>query len=441
MIRSLALLLLCVAMAVAWFPAPAGAAGTGLDLSFGEQGRVLGPTSEPSEAQVYYASLPKVAATPDGDLLLLGQETLSRYLPDGSPDPDFGDGGTVRVPLATGLAVDSRERALVLLYDLHRTAVARYLRNGILDPAYGSGGIAETEWGLPPAQHDCSPEIPSTECRLEPWIYSGGLGVDSKGRAVVAADALTTKIDATESWGARYQGRQVVGRLTEGGVPDRSFGEGGRVLPWSGLASPLIAQGASGGPLIADPVEEIGGRSKISRFSEDGAITRLVGPLWAPRGVRGATPLAVATVPRGRSLVLWLDHGEHGAPYKSVVSRFLPNGGPDPSFGRNGSVVLRTPATIGGTVKPDSVTALPGGGVAIAGTVDLSQAPDRVVVLRLGPRGRPARGVGRRGWMETGFDAASAEGQDLTVDADGLVVSAALQPGNRPAMVRYGLGR
>src|SRR5262245_3929683 len=94
-------------LAVALFAASAFAQMPGdLDPSFGTGGRVVVPL--PSSA-----SLSDVAIRSDGRILAAGHSgtmgVVTRHLPDGTLDPDFGGGGRVDLPdhLVSKLALGS----------------------------------------------------------------------------------------------------------------------------------------------------------------------------------------------------------------------------------------------------------------------------------------------------------------------------------------------
>jgi uncharacterized delta-60 repeat protein len=112
-----------------------------------------------------------VALQPDGRLVVAGfgrhpekfHDTfaVARYLPDGSLDPSFGDGGRVLTAvepqtgagpadIAHAVAIDPDDRIVVagetggLFKDF---ALVRYLPDGELDVEFGAGGIVVTDLG------------------------------------------------------------------------------------------------------------------------------------------------------------------------------------------------------------------------------------------------------------------------------------------------------
>ncbi|MEV4705142.1 hypothetical protein [Actinoplanes sp. NPDC049316] len=116
-----------------------------LDTRFGQGGKVvmsLLPT----------ASASAVVVQPDGRIVVAGWTggadfVLARFRRDGSLDRSFGTGGLV----TTDLGEDSRDQAaamtlhgdglVVVGQGLGGAAVARYRMNGSLDPNFGTGGV------------------------------------------------------------------------------------------------------------------------------------------------------------------------------------------------------------------------------------------------------------------------------------------------------------
>ena len=101
-----------------------------------------------------------VALAADGKIVAAGssgpgQFAVGRWLPDGTPDPAFGSGGTVITPILEGQArsvfampdgrVIAAGRAIEGVSSLF--AVARYRPDGSLDPGFGTGGTVVTRFG------------------------------------------------------------------------------------------------------------------------------------------------------------------------------------------------------------------------------------------------------------------------------------------------------
>jgi uncharacterized delta-60 repeat protein len=132
-----------------------------VDTTFGQRGTVrtdLGGSD----------GVVAVAVQPDGAVVAVGTSTgaagtdfaVARYRSDGSLDPSFGTGGTVRTDIGTG--TDDYARAMALQPDGrivvvggsnaargtdHDFALVRYTGDGRLDVGFGAGGRALTDFG------------------------------------------------------------------------------------------------------------------------------------------------------------------------------------------------------------------------------------------------------------------------------------------------------
>jgi uncharacterized delta-60 repeat protein len=196
--------------------------GGTVDSAFSQDGNVtqaIGPQNEYITA---------AAIQPDGRLLLAGWGTgtsgtidfvLARYLPDGTLDPSFGNGGTTITPVGSG---DDRAYGLRLLPDGRFLVVGRsietdtssvttffftlvrYMPNGSLDLDFGNTGKV-----LTPVSND-------NACIANGCARASAVGVQSTGRIVVAGYAYT---------GGRY--RFTLTRYDSQGGLDNSFGTDG----------------------------------------------------------------------------------------------------------------------------------------------------------------------------------------------------------------------
>ena len=133
-------------------PLHVGAVGSGdLDASFGDDGTVLldfeGDTGG------------AVAIQADGKIVVAGDSTLARFLPNGALDATFGGDGTVRFDFgsssydaASAVALQTDGKIVVAGWseDSSRNyyfALARYLPNGTLDATFSGDGKVLTNFG------------------------------------------------------------------------------------------------------------------------------------------------------------------------------------------------------------------------------------------------------------------------------------------------------
>ena len=127
------------------------------DPSFGTDGLALTDFDASTNDAVTALSL-----LPDGRILAAGAAgdtaALARYLPDGRPDPSFGDAknGTVttRQGLLNALALATDPAGRLLVAGQAGTSggpfdfgSARYSPDGVLDPSWGGSGVVTTDLG------------------------------------------------------------------------------------------------------------------------------------------------------------------------------------------------------------------------------------------------------------------------------------------------------
>ena len=172
------------------------------DLAFGDGGNVA--TSGPAGRQ------------PDGKIVVL-DDTLRRYFPDGTLDTSFGNDGSVDEPLIPTLARVIRVQGdgAILVAGMEPSTstsrdivVARFLADGTPDTTFGDGGRRKID-----------------------FLYNDvivDLAVAPDGRIAVVGDAKPEGIV-----GNGFNGGAAVVMLTEAGDVDTSFGGIGPPLIWS----------------------------------------------------------------------------------------------------------------------------------------------------------------------------------------------------------------
>ncbi len=325
-----------------------GRPGT-LDPSFGHKGKVFAK-APPAGAHSEFGS---VARQPDGNLLLesnrevperpQGVREIERRKPDGSLDPSFGKGGKVRVSAGQGLALRADGSILVGTYSCHGERGSLILLNsrGAKDPAFGANGcgaplpfgalflsvaadgrvlLAGAASYCPPCGHDIIPRSETVIARLlpdgslDPSFGKGGVvrtradyGVEPTGSG--EESLAPTGIAPTTDGGVAVSAGSLLLRLNAGGALEAGFGKGG-VATVKGRSAGLFPL-PDGRIVVASTVTE-------STFQEVGEI---------------------------------------------VVSRFRPDGTPDPSFGNGGEAQLPQPME----VVARAVAPAPGEGVFVAG--------------------------------------------------------------------------
>lgn len=328
--------------------APAGAAGQGrpgtLDPSFGRGGKVFGTAPKAVE----HSEFGTADLDGNGNLIVELQREgtqnefreIERRLPDGGLDPSFGDDGRVRIGPGSGLAVRSDGSILV-------GAGSCGPKKGSLLLLDASGNRA-ADFG----EDGCGPPL--------------GFGIEyidvtAGGAIFIGGDAPICPCGAKSVW--RYE--PVVAKLQPNGAPDPAFGGDGVVHLQADLAVKPevldsrtlngIAPTADGGIVVASEKLLIG-------IGPNGALS----PGFGTGGTVevGAFSTALATLPTGRLVVTASVKTHPFQPATAmVVSRFLPNGTLDPSFGGAGRFQLPLPEE----TEASALAPTPGEAVLIAG--------------------------------------------------------------------------
>jgi uncharacterized delta-60 repeat protein len=305
-----------------------------LDTSFGQGGVVTGlPLTFTGGA---------VVVQPDNKLIVVGKApaqvpavhgnkpskvevfAVARYNPGGSLDTTFGTGGVGTMPYGS---YGSTAEAVALQSDGKIVAAGNY----------GGGLIAV--FRLNP---DGTPDTTFNGTGVYVYQVSNGLGrgvavqrVGSEERIVVAGRMLVTS--------PIQHNNAFLMRFTPQGALDTSFGGSGIVLTefsdyyseYSGLAvdsnNHLVAVGE-----VQMNSDIYSVQNGMARYDASGNLDPTFGSggkVTAPSG-----EAAVAIQPDGYILTAGAD-GIDGQPINwMVISRFMPDGGLDPSFGDNGSI-------------------------------------------------------------------------------------------------------
>jgi uncharacterized delta-60 repeat protein len=372
-------------------PTIVGAAPGDLDLTFGTAGRVttdIAGRNDGAETLMVQSDGRIVAAGGTDGGPSRDDFALARYLPDGSLDPAFGNGGRVTTDFAgsvdNGFAmVQQPDGKLVVAGSAFSQsgtaddfALARYLPDGSLDPAFGNGGRVTTDFG---------------GFSDQAW----GLVLQSDGKLVAAGSAITVSgINTMDFALARY--------LPDGNL-DPSFGNGGRVT--TDFANDidesrgLVLQ--SDGKLVAAGYAST--RSAwvfgLARYQTDGSLdpgfgtgglvtTEMSGP---------AIAYAMALGPDDKVVVAGSVGDLETADNHIALARYRTDGSLDPAFGAGGLVVGDI---IGGSDGARDVTVQPGGKTVVAAS---SSSEIGFVIARFRKNGRLDRRFGSAGVAVTDF--------------------------------------
>ncbi|MBV9817546.1 MAG: hypothetical protein JOZ07_04270 [Solirubrobacterales bacterium] len=202
-----------------------------------------------------------LALQPDGKILVAGTSvvngtefSVARLNPDGTLDPSFGSGGKALVSFGGGVdegrAIALQPDGRIILAGVATTpgapgefAVARLNPSGTLDPSFGSAGRSLVSFGGDDAQ-------------------ANGLAVAPDGTIVVAGSST-----------AGGQSQFALERLTAQGDLDPSFGSGGKLLSFGGTSS--VANGVAlqpDGKIVVAGHSDVGGlpRFALERLDSHG---------------------------------------------------------------------------------------------------------------------------------------------------------------------------
>jgi len=361
-------------LAVLTTAALANAASAGhLDRSFGHDGIAVVPRFDVSASSGAVGAHNRIVAVGGH-----GVFKVTRTLPDGHIDPDFGSRGVVTVRFGsneahpTSVAI-TRFGGIIVAGTVcsdSRTChfgVARLHASGDLNPNFGDGGT--TEINFP-----------------KPYIRNTSMALGSGGRIVLAGS--NAQYNAHE-WDIALAALRSKGsldpRFGHGGKTVSSFAPPGDYCPRAGLITAMALD--SRDRIVVDGECMGNGRPGVARFKPSGELD----PSFSGNGVvnRDLGILrteALAVDKRNRVDVM----GSTG--HFWVVSRLRTDGGLDRSFGKKGR------AKASWSKRSDSSIHLRSGAVDSRGRIIVGGSHSSgVAFVRFKPNGHLNRRFGRRG--------------------------------------------
>jgi uncharacterized delta-60 repeat protein len=419
--------LLAAVAAVLLLPASASAKRSNeLDQSFGNHGRAVAALDFGGR-RFWYAVHVYSALTPAGDVVLAGSNSngigaqIVRYLPSGLLDPNFGQGGLLRIDSVEGgefgmadLTVDSLGRIVLTggAGPSWRAVVMRLKPDGAPDPTFGGGdGVVFPEFGIP--------QFRLTPVEIEPpamsRVYLTAIAVDVAGRIVLTGSAARAPSYCVSI------NSGIVGRLTADGSIDTSFGNGGVVVYEPDVIDsvPSLALDRSGAATIwgvGDSCRESPtGGPQIARLSPDGRPDSAFGADGHVALAQVPTHLALDRF--GRTLFLESNGSVH---------RLLLNGNSDQGFGHNGVVHLNLR---GKWSRFHDLAVAPNGSVLVTGVQTQYHGTAnpwrRLVLASLTAKGKPRRAFGTNGVLKLRSGrGVNTVGRQVMVDAKGRALVA-----------------
>ena len=258
--------------------------------------------------------------------------------------------------------------------------VARLRPNGLLDKTFRSTGKRTVSFGGD-----------------QEGAYAAALQPD--GKILLAGDS---------------EFRVAVARLNANGSLDTSFsGDGKKLISWGPIGRAMAVLVLPNGKILLGGFSgPEGGNVEVARLNPGGALDTTFGTSGRASVDFGATEfgLAMARQPNGRIVVAGRQD-----PDGSIVARLRPNGAPDPDFNGDGQVILP------GGGRATAVLIQPGGRIVVAGN---SSQFNAMTVTRLLPNGSLDTSFGAGGTATIDFGVMEDLANDAVLQPDGRIVVA-----------------
>jgi uncharacterized delta-60 repeat protein len=380
------------------------AAPSDLDPVFNGNGYVFANSSMmPSDGQ-------KLLLQPDGKIVVLSEASrivLRRYLTNGELDTQFGVSGTAALPFGVGLTMVLQPDGKIIVAGGNgiESLLVRFLPSGSLDAAFGSGGVFTFLAG------GDSSLIWSMALRSDGKIITAGRSTHNfQGKAYLTRHLQNGSLDTTFGTNGvtypticaspystyffglalQYDGKMLtlansgscLSRFLADGSVDPSFGLNGHVQP--GILAGTLS-------VLIDGKILIGGHGNYPGLLPGFALERYLpdGSLDPSFGINGlavkqinydASIYGMAIGMNGSIVAVGRSHPSPSSPHRWTVTRFLPNGAPDPVFGTEGSAFF----AFDDMTEAHDVRIQPDGKIVITGVGDaVGNSPSYFVIARL----------------------------------------------------------
>jgi uncharacterized delta-60 repeat protein len=310
---------------------------------------------------------------------------VTRFLPDGQPDPTFGAGGTVISDLTPGTEREQPYAMLVqpdgkllvggtILYGVgphYEMFVVRYNTNGSLDTTFGSGGKFILSLGS-----DTHSEATGLALLPGGGILVGGYIDNRAVTPVTYADFAVVRLTPTGQ-------RDLSSGFGSSGIVKTNIVNSDKVFDM--LVQPdgkIVLAGAQGGTNLSSQLT-------LARYSTSGTLDTTFGTGGiAAINVPGEydTAYDVTLQPDGKFVVAGeVSTGGIGTAFKWALARFNANGSADTSFGTGGY----TTRDFLGADRASSVLVLADGTIVVSGhgAGDIADGQKRPIMASFAPDG------------------------------------------------------
>lgn len=365
---------------------------------------------------------------PEGRIVVAGtaifgtnfEFAIGRYLPNGTLDEQFGDGGLTVTDFTSSISelanavVRQPDGKLVVAGEAlegpqNVLAVARYHANGVLDSSFDQDGKLVTD-----VETTTGEEARAVGLQSNGDVVVAGYGLTASGNEIVLARYLP---DGTldDTFGTAGNGKLVIPDTASQGeiatslivLPDDSLIVGGSVADSTGFNEHFLLRHLSRNGGVDGTFGDASGRL-ITTF---------------PGGAANERITALAREPDGRIVAVGSSPTLLGSEqFETYVARYMPDGTLDSSFaGGAGREAFLLPGGV--PASGNAVAIAPDGDIAIAGDA----GDGSMMVARLRPDGTLDPTFGSGGarvipFDENAFDGASADG--VGVQSDGGIVAA-----------------
>jgi uncharacterized delta-60 repeat protein len=361
----------------------------------------------------------------------------------GSLDPSFGNGGIVTTDFgdqingnkasAAAIAIQSDGKILVCGGVPSSTgfpvaAVERYNTDGSVDTSFGSSGIVTTpQLAVPSAitlQADgkivVAGPIEGVELDVARYLPNGTLDSTFATGGIFTSGLNLGSAAPASAIVIQPDGKILVAdgillRLLSDGQTDPSFGSGGEATI-VGRSATALALLPNGKILTTSSV------GQISRYLPNGSLDTsfgVNGQLASPGPINAMVLLSTGTFLVDGSLITSISEQNTGF----ALFRYLPTGVADATFARHGGVVTSIPTF--STASASAFALQSSGDVVMLGTANNSAASPVFALARYTPSGQLDTTFGTGGTVATSLGTGTLTAPALAIQPDGKIVAAA----------------